>query len=69
MIIDRDATINILTETGARNRSNSEKKISQFLKTKMPLSKLVTASWQYCHRIVAVGSRSCAMGAFRIRHA
>jgi hypothetical protein len=32
--------------------------------------KIVAASWQYCHRIVAVGSSgSCAMGALRIRHA
>jgi hypothetical protein len=30
----------------------------------------VTASWQYCHGIVAVGSSgSCAMGAHRMRHA
>jgi hypothetical protein len=30
----------------------------------------VTALWQYCHGIAAVGSSdSCAMGAFRMRHA
>jgi hypothetical protein len=36
----------------------------------LPLCLYVTASWQYCHGIVAVGSSdSCAMGAHRIRHA
>jgi hypothetical protein len=48
-----------------RNKSETS-----FVYSKLSEITRVTAFWQYCHGIVAVGSsNSCAIGALRIRHA